>query len=93
MMFIKIIMVHSVLTLKEILCHRIMCWIYWKIIKERNEDERKVNKWKALDKMDKRDECNTSEEQLCDNEEEHEKKRGSDEVKEKNNIHNGECNR
>ena len=30
--------------------------------KERNEDERKVNKWKAPDKMDKMDECNTSEE-------------------------------
>ena len=33
-----------------------------KNIKERNEDERKVNKWKAPDKMDKMDECNTSEE-------------------------------
>ena len=28
---------------------------------------------------------------MCENEEEHEKKCGSDEVKEKNNIHNGEC--
>ena len=33
-----------------------------KIMKERNEDERKVNKWKDRDKMDKMDECNTSEE-------------------------------
>ena len=36
--------------------------IYAKYCKERNEDERKVNKWKAPDKMDKMDECNTSEE-------------------------------
>ena len=33
-----------------------------KIIKERNEDERKVNKWKDGDKMDNMDECKTSEE-------------------------------
>ena len=62
-----------------------------KINKERNEDESKVNKWKAPDKMDKMDECNTSEERLHENEEECQKKCGSDEVKEKNNIHNGEC--
>ena len=62
-----------------------------KIIKERNEDERKVNKQEAPDKMDKMDECNTSEERLHENEEEREKKCGSDKVKEKNNIHNGEC--
>ena len=62
-----------------------------KIMKERNEDERKVNKWKDRDKMDKMDECNTSEEQLHENEEAWEKKHGSDEVKEKKNIDNGEC--
>ena len=28
---------------------------------------------------------------MCENEEECEKKHGSDEVKEKNNIHNSEC--
>ena len=60
------------------------------IMKERNEDERKVNKWKNPDKMDKMDECNTSEEQPCENEE-WEKKHGSNEVKEKKNIDNGEC--
>ena len=37
------------------------------------------------------DECNTSEKQMHENEEEHEKKYGADEVKKKNNIHNGEC--
>ena len=62
-----------------------------KIMKERNEDERKVNKWKDWDKMDKMDECSTSEEWLHENEEEWEKKDGSDEVKEKKNIDNGEC--
>ena len=46
----------------------------WKNCKERNEDERKVNKQKAPDKMDKMDECNTSEEQMCENEEECSKK-------------------
>ena len=59
--------------------------------KETNADERMVNKCKAPDKVDKMDECNTSEEQMCENEEEHEKKCGRDEVKEKNKTHNGEC--
>ena len=33
-----------------------------KIIKERNEDDGKVNKWKDRDKLDNMDECKTSEE-------------------------------
>ena len=63
-----------------------------KIIKERNEDDRKVNKWKDQDKSDIMDECKTSEERLHENEEEHGKKHRSDEVKEKNDIDKGECN-
>ena len=39
-----------------------------------------VNKHKASDKVDKMDECNISEERMRENEEECEKKCGTDEV-------------
>ena len=55
-------------------------------------DKRKVNKSNAPNKVDKRDECNKSEEQMCENEEKHEKKPAADEVKEKSKIHNAKCN-
>ena len=60
--------------------------------KDTNVDERMVNICKAPDKVDKMDQCNTSEERMCENEDKCEKKHGrDDEVKEKNKNHNGEC--
>ena len=50
------------------------------------------NKSNAPDQVDKRDECHKTEEQMHENEEKHEKIPSADEVKEKNKIHNAECN-